>query len=236
MHRMIEPSILYFGTPVVLITTQNEDQTTNIAPMSSVWWLGWSCMLGLDASSQTSANLKRTGECVLNLASADLVSSVDKLAMLTGSKKLPLHKKKLGYSYEPDKFGAAGFSPIASDLVAPPRIAECKIQLEGVVSGIHVFGAQDPKMAVPTKAFEVSIQRVHAAADLQVEGHPNRIDPDKWNPLIMNFRNFYGTSTQLHSSALARGPEEAYAPWKIGGFKGVATRAVLNVASAKFRK
>ena len=25
MHRNIEPSILYFGTPVVLISTQNED-------------------------------------------------------------------------------------------------------------------------------------------------------------------------------------------------------------------
>ena len=31
----IEPAILYFGTPVVLIGTCNEDGSYNLAPMSS---------------------------------------------------------------------------------------------------------------------------------------------------------------------------------------------------------
>ena len=31
----VEPAILYFGTPVVLISTVNEDGTSNLAPMSS---------------------------------------------------------------------------------------------------------------------------------------------------------------------------------------------------------
>ena len=47
MHKIIEPGILYFGTPVVLISTINEDGTYNLAPMSSAFWLGWRCMLGL---------------------------------------------------------------------------------------------------------------------------------------------------------------------------------------------
>jgi len=47
MHRTIEPTILYFGTPVALISTLNPDGSPNLAPMSSAWWLGWSCMLGL---------------------------------------------------------------------------------------------------------------------------------------------------------------------------------------------
>jgi flavin reductase (DIM6/NTAB) family NADH-FMN oxidoreductase RutF len=34
-HVTIEPSILYLGTPVVLISTLNEDGGANIAPMSS---------------------------------------------------------------------------------------------------------------------------------------------------------------------------------------------------------
>jgi flavin reductase (DIM6/NTAB) family NADH-FMN oxidoreductase RutF len=71
-HREIAPAIHYWGTPVVLIGTQNPDGTTNLSPMSSAWWLGWSCMLGLDASSQTVQNLKRERECVLNLASRAL--------------------------------------------------------------------------------------------------------------------------------------------------------------------
>jgi MFS family permease len=44
MHIAVEPSILYLGTPVVLISTINEDNTVNVAPMSSAWWLGWNCM------------------------------------------------------------------------------------------------------------------------------------------------------------------------------------------------
>jgi flavin reductase (DIM6/NTAB) family NADH-FMN oxidoreductase RutF len=40
MYKTIEPSILYFGTPVVLISTRNEDGTTNVAPMSSAWFSG----------------------------------------------------------------------------------------------------------------------------------------------------------------------------------------------------
>lgn len=51
-HVTIEPSILYFGTPVVLITTLNEDGTANISPMSSAWALGRTVVLGLGASGQ----------------------------------------------------------------------------------------------------------------------------------------------------------------------------------------
>ncbi len=36
----IDPAILYFGAPVVLIGTTNEDASFNLAPMSSAWWGG----------------------------------------------------------------------------------------------------------------------------------------------------------------------------------------------------
>jgi hypothetical protein len=79
-HVAIGPSILYLGTPVVLISTVNEDGTFNIAPMSSAWWLGWRCMLGLQTLSQTPQNMIRTGQCVLNLTSVDQVDAVNRLA------------------------------------------------------------------------------------------------------------------------------------------------------------
>jgi flavin reductase (DIM6/NTAB) family NADH-FMN oxidoreductase RutF len=34
-HKGIWPSILYYGTPVALVTTLNADGTPNIGPMSS---------------------------------------------------------------------------------------------------------------------------------------------------------------------------------------------------------
>ncbi len=83
MHKVIEPKILYFGTPVVLISTLNEDGSANVAPMSSAWWLNQSCMLGMSRKSKTVQNLIREKECVLNLPSPDLVGAVDKLALLT---------------------------------------------------------------------------------------------------------------------------------------------------------
>ena len=59
---VIDPAILYFGTPVVLLSSLNPDGTTNLMPMSSVFWLGNRAVLGIGAGSQTAANLRRHGE------------------------------------------------------------------------------------------------------------------------------------------------------------------------------
>ncbi len=216
MHRMIEPAIHYWGTPVVLISTLNEDGSPNLAPMSSAWWLGWSCMLGLDASSKTVENLGRQGQCVLNLASIENVGAVDRLAMLTGSASVPPHKKWLGYRYAPDKFGAAGLTPMASLDVAPPRAKECPVQLEAVVEDLRPFATNDPRMPVPAFAVEVRIVRVHVEEQLLERPDAHRIDPDKWRPLVMSFRHFYGLGDRLHASRLSIPPEEAYAPSSAG--------------------
>lgn len=62
MHKIVQPKILYFGTPVILISTINDDGSPNIAPMSSGWWLDQSCMLGMSDQSKTVSNLLRTRE------------------------------------------------------------------------------------------------------------------------------------------------------------------------------
>ena len=121
MHRTIEPTILYFGTPVALISTLNEDGSANLAPMSSAWWLGWTCMLGLGSLGQTPDNLIRTRECVINLPSIDEVSAVDRLALTTGKNPVPERKRSWGYRYEAEKFREAGLTPVASESVAASR-------------------------------------------------------------------------------------------------------------------
>ena len=45
--EMINPKILYYGTPVILLTTLNEDGTVNISPLSSSWALGDCIILGI---------------------------------------------------------------------------------------------------------------------------------------------------------------------------------------------
>jgi len=211
MHIAIEPSILYLGTPVVLITTLNDDATPNIAPMSSAWWLGWNCMLGLGAKGHTAANLLRERECVLNLPSIHNVDAVNRLARTTGSDPIPPHKQAMGYSHVKDKFAQANLTPAPSGLVAPPRIAECPIQLEAVLETHHPFGHR-PDKSTTALAFEVRIVRAHVDTALLLEGHENRIDPDKWRPLIMSFCHFYGLGERLQDSVLAQIPESAYRP------------------------
>ena len=144
MHRTIQPAILYFGTPVVLVSTVNEDGSCNLAPMSSAWWLGWRCMLGFGARSKTPQNMLRTGECVLNLPSVDLVAAVNRLARLTGSNPVPEHKVRMGYRHEREKFGVSGLTPVSSETVAAPRVRVCAVQLEAKVEAFHGLAENDP--------------------------------------------------------------------------------------------
>ena len=204
MHKVIKPKILYFGTPVILISTINEDGSTNLAPMSSAWWLGQSCMLGLSTRSKTVQNLQRNGECVLNLPSADLVDKVNQLALKTGKNPVPKYKQKMGYTFEAEKFKIANFTEIRSDIVKPSRVKECKVQLEGIVENIHNFGPEDDFLA----GIEIKILRVHVDESLIMCGTKDHIDPDKWDPLIMSFTEFYGLREKLRSSRLA----EAFRP------------------------
>jgi flavin reductase (DIM6/NTAB) family NADH-FMN oxidoreductase RutF len=202
MHQVTDPAILYFGTPVVLISTLNADGTPNLAPMSSVWWLGHHAMLGLSSVSQTTLNLRREGECVLNLASAEMVASVDRIARTTGTDPVPERKLARGYRHVADKFGCAGLTAIPSDIVAAPRAAECPVQMEATLVSCHAFDGF-------ACALEVAVQRIHANEDILAE--PDRIDPDAWRPLIMSFQRFYGLSDeQAGASRLAEIPESAY--------------------------
>jgi flavin reductase (DIM6/NTAB) family NADH-FMN oxidoreductase RutF len=213
-HLDIEPAIHYWGTPVVLVGTRNPDGSANLAPMSSAWWLGWSCMLGLDASSQTTENLRRTGQCVLNLADAGMVAAVDRLALLTGSAAVPIHKQMLGYRHEADKFSAAGLTAQAAVDVDAPRVRECQVQLEASVVDMRPFAAQDPRMPVAACMVELRLSRVHVAPELLHPSDGQRIDPDRWRPLIMSFRQFHSVGPRLQASKLAEAPEAFYAPWR----------------------
>jgi flavin reductase (DIM6/NTAB) family NADH-FMN oxidoreductase RutF len=210
MHTTIEPGILYFGTPVVLISTVNEDGSFNLAPMSSAFWLGWRCVLGLAAASQTPRNMGRTGQCVLNLPSAALAGMVDRLALTTGTDPVPDGKLRRGYRYEPNKFGVSGFTAMASETVAAPRVRECPVQLEAVVETIRGLAEDDPALRGRTNVIEVRVQRVHVDPAIRVDGEPNRIDPDKWRPLILSFQEFYGLGPKAGPSRLATVPERLY--------------------------
>ncbi|KAF4498975.1 hypothetical protein FAGAP_4850 [Fusarium agapanthi] len=102
----------------------------------------------------------------------------------TDTPTVPPGKQDCGYTHCKDKFAASGLTQKPSDLVQLPRISECR-------RGILI-------------AIEVKILITHVRNDLKMEGYANRIDPDRWRPLIMSSQEFYGLApSKFADSSLA---------------------------------
>lgn len=198
---VITPPILYFGTPVVLITTVQPDGSANISPMSSAWALDDRVVLGLSSRSQCAANLRRLGECVINLPDARLWQRVEAIADTTGADPVPEYKRVMGFRYEADKFAHAGLSAVPSQIVEPPRIAECPLQLEARVMATHGCG-DEPVHAL---IIETRVERVHAHAGIVVPG-TQHVDVTAWSPLLYVFRHYFGEARRLGQTFRASPP------------------------------
>jgi flavin reductase (DIM6/NTAB) family NADH-FMN oxidoreductase RutF len=200
VKRTVEPKVLYFGTPVVLISSRNPDGTTNLGPMSSAWWLGYTAMLGMGTSAQTVKNLTERPEAVLNLVDPSMVAALDRIALLTGSKEMSDAKRARGYRYEPDKFAAAGLTREPSELVDVDAVRESPINLEGRIEAIHEIGGSGSHLC----ALEMKVERVHVREDLLMS-NDRYIDPLRWDPLIMKFTEYFAGGAPAYPSSLARG-------------------------------
>ncbi len=195
-HQSVWPSILYFGTPIALITTMNQDGTANIGPMSSAWALGYTVVMGWENTAHTLANLERERECVINLPGPDLVEQVEALAPLTGRNPPAPHKADT-FRYEPHKFQAAGLTPTTAETVKPPRIAQCPLQLEAKVTAIHAPATRPDGEYF--RIVETHVERVHALSTI-LKPETHHIDPQHWSPLLYVFRHYFATGQELARS------------------------------------
>ncbi|WP_272039200.1 flavin reductase family protein [Paenibacillus sp. JJ-100] len=185
VHETINPSILYYGTPVIILSTLNKDGSTNLSPLSSSWALGDCLVLGIGTQGRAYENLCHHPECVINLPDESMWGKVETLGRTTGISPVPEIKKRMGYTFCQDKFKAAGLTPQSSLQVAPDKIAECPLQIEASVQHIRT-PEHTPFMAI----VEVKAVKVHAHTHLISE--VNKIDPEQWQPLIYNFRHYFG--------------------------------------------
>jgi flavin reductase (DIM6/NTAB) family NADH-FMN oxidoreductase RutF len=198
-HVAIEPTILYFGTPVVLLSTENEDGSANLAPMSSAWALGHTIVMGLGDDGQTAYNLARRPDLVINVPGPHLWPRVDSLAHLTGRYPVPSTKRP-SIRYEPDKFTASGFTSQKSDIVRPPRVAECGLQFEATV--VHLQpDANDEEFLI----VQARVLKVHADPAIVVPG-TDHVEPAAWSPLIYNFRHYFGLGPELGFTSISETP------------------------------
>ena len=192
----IKPSVLYFGTPVALISTLNPNGSTNLSPMSSAWALGNRVILGLGGDGQAFANLSRCAELVINLPSEGLWEKVERIAPTTGKQPVPTYKQAQGYRFEAQKFMRAGLTPLASETVTPLRVADCPLQLEAIMLTHHSLTPveQDGDMNMPI--VEARVSRVHAHPNIMIPG-TNYVDTKKWKPLLYVFRHYFTTGERL---------------------------------------
>jgi flavin reductase (DIM6/NTAB) family NADH-FMN oxidoreductase RutF len=211
-HVAIDPAILYFGTPVALISTVDERGRPNLAPISSVFWLAHRAVIGVAARSKTGLNLQATRECVINLPSAGQVDAVDRLALTTGRDPVSPRKASVGYRHVSDKFAEAGLTPLPSDTVSSSRVAECPVNLEGRVVDIRPLEQDDPARAGGILVAEVRVSRTHVHETLRMPGSADRVDPERWQPLIMTFQRYFGVGAEVRPSRLATIDEEWYRP------------------------
>ncbi len=210
-HRVIEPSVLYVGTPVYLVATQNPDGSANLAPASSHFALGRMLVLGLEEGGQSLDNLRRHRELTVNFPAATQWTHVERLAGVTGKNPVPAEKAEQ-YEFEPHKFQRAGLSPEPSELVSVPRVAQAPLQLEARVRRIT------PGVAGIYGMVEAEVVRVHAAENIAVAG-TNHINPDAWHPLIYSYRHFYDRGGEVgwtRKSPLAT-PPAAVDRWETAG-------------------
>ncbi|MFG3304998.1 flavin reductase family protein [Streptomyces wuyuanensis] len=200
-HIAVEPRILYFGTPVVLLSTENDDGSANLAPISSAWALGRTIVLGLGRDGQTARNLSSRPDLVINLPAPALWPAVERLAPLTGRSPVPATKPE-GCRFEPDKFGAAGLREQPSHVVRPPRVAECPLQMEARAVALR------PDATGAFVIVEATVRQVHADPRLVVPG-TDHVDPAAWSPLIYNFRHYFGLGPELGHSHRTETPGRA---------------------------
>jgi flavin reductase (DIM6/NTAB) family NADH-FMN oxidoreductase RutF len=111
--------------PIAFVSSLDQSGVRNLAPFS--YFTGCStnppvvCFCtavrnGPRPYKDTLCNVRATGEFVVNIVSEEIADQMN----MTSAEVLP----------EVDEFELSGLTPLASDLVKPPRVAESKIQME----------------------------------------------------------------------------------------------------------
>ena len=112
---------------IVLVTTLNQDGTSNLAPKSWISMMAFDppiLALGCNLEHWTARNILDRKEFVVNVPGAELVKVVWK------SSELP----------HPRPVQAVGLTPMPAVRVKPPLIAECKAHLECILDRHLAYG------------------------------------------------------------------------------------------------
>ncbi len=157
--------------PIAFVSSVDMAGTRNLAPFS--YFTGCStnppvvCFCAAVRSGprphkDTLENIRATGEFVVNIVSEDFAEQMN----LCSAEVPP----------EIDEFELSGLTPLASDLVQPPRVAESKVQVECRLREILVVSEKPGGGSLVLG----DVLRFHIEESL-LDGY--KIDPDKLNAI-----------------------------------------------------
>ena len=180
--------------PIAFVSTVNQAGETNLAPFSffnafssnpPIVVFSANRRVANNTTKDTLANVEATRECVINMVSYDIVRQMAIASVEFDSKT--------------SEFDKSGLTPIASDLVRPPRVAESHIQMECRVEQILPLGEHGGAGFL----ILCHIVRMHINQDILDQN--DRIDPHKLDLVGRMGRTFYNRASgesifSLHQS------------------------------------
>ena len=164
--------------PIALISTVSADGVANLAPFSyfnAVADDPPTIVVGISRQADwkdkdTLVNIERTGEFVVNVVVTNIAEQMNSTAA--------------EYPAEVDEFQVSGLTPVASDVVSPPRVAESPVNMECRLDQVVSIGSADNQHGLVIG----NILLVHIWDEL-IDGH--RVNHDRLDPVGRLAGNMY---------------------------------------------
>ena len=159
----LRPDTLLNPMPVVMACVQEPGGKPNLITLA---WAGIassdppSISIAIRPSRYSFEILKKTGEFVIVVPSAEMIEAVDYCGVVSGRNE--------------DKFAATGLTPLPATEVAPPLVAEAPINLECKTTHVLDLGAHH--------LFIGQVLAVHVEENLTGDGM--KLDVEKSSPIV----------------------------------------------------
>lgn len=113
---------LYYGFPVVLVSYYDKEGVANVTTLSSSYTLRDMVALGISSKSYALSQIKEISDFVINIADSKLIEEIEFCGKNSGK--------------DCNKFEHVNLTPVKSDTVNAPLIAECPISIECTLTDV----------------------------------------------------------------------------------------------------
>jgi flavin reductase (DIM6/NTAB) family NADH-FMN oxidoreductase RutF len=186
MHQFLVASVA--PRPIAFVSTQDKEGNINLAPYSFFNVFSSNPPILVFSSNRrvldnttkdTLANIRETGECVINVVNYNIVRQ--------------MAVTSVQFDSDVNEFEQSGLTPISSDMVSPPRVKESPVQMECKLREIITLGDQGGAGHL------IICDMVCMHIDDDIIDEKNRIDPQKIDLMGRLGRAYY---SRAHGDAI----------------------------------